>query len=243
MPQIVRKAVYGLVIAVVVYRFVVPNIRRWFQVGCWVPTYLHVIALIALVTGVAGGLALRAVGEMTAAKWAILVLLLPALVYLVWIVYGGPWGMQTAEEAAYLVGYTPIDPRDSGMQRAMQQARDTMDSFAEAFRAAEAGTEGFAVRAPLEFEGYREHLWVSVTRVEGATFVGVIENEPVVVPGHSAGEEVRVERARVSDWMYVKDGRLVGGTTIRLTFSRQPKRVREKLASMLAFEMDEADAK
>jgi uncharacterized protein YegJ (DUF2314 family) len=59
-----------------------------------------------------------------------------------------------------------------------------------------------------------EHIWLTEVSFDGHLFHGKVDNEPVDIKGARLGQEVSVAANEISDWMYVEDGRLVGGYTI-----------------------------
>ncbi|HEY1067317.1 MAG TPA: DUF2314 domain-containing protein, partial [Pirellulales bacterium] len=55
---------------------------------------------------------------------------------------------------------------------------------------------------------------------DGTQFHGMVGNTPVEATGVEFGQLVSVDPAKISDWMYVEDGKLVGGETIRAMVQR-----------------------
>jgi uncharacterized protein YegJ (DUF2314 family) len=57
---------------------------------------------------------------------------------------------------------------------------------------------------------------VSVTDVDATHVQGQLDNDPAVVRAVRAGDEVRVPRSSLHDWLYVREGRLFGGFTLAI---------------------------
>ncbi len=100
------------------------------------------------------------------------------------------------------------------MAQAVQKARNTTKKFIAALRSPKSSQTRFAVKKPF-IEGDKvEHLWINELTFDGKVFHGKVDNEPVDIKGVRLGDEVSVSPNEISDWMYVQDGKLVGGYTI-----------------------------
>ena len=103
---------------------------------------------------------------------------------------------------------------DKAMDRAVETAQKKVDKFIAVLRSPKASQSRFAVKKPF-IEGEKvEHLWLNEVSFDGRLFHGKVDNEPVDIKGVRLGQEVTVSPNEISDWMYVQDGRLVGGYTI-----------------------------
>ncbi|MFO0851918.1 MAG: DUF2314 domain-containing protein [Gemmataceae bacterium] len=111
-----------------------------------------------------------------------------------------------------IAGVADGDPR---MSAAVAEANRRFGEFLAALSAREPG-ETFAVKVPFADPNGREFMWVSVAAVDDAYIFGRLDNEPAFVKTVAAGEPVRVPRAELNDWLYVRDGHLYGGFTLRL---------------------------
>jgi uncharacterized protein YegJ (DUF2314 family) len=65
-----------------------------------------------------------------------------------------------------------------------------------------------------------EHFWIKRVTYDGKNFHGEIDNRPNEVSNVHLGEHVTVAPRDVTDWMFLKDGKLVGGYTTRLLYAR-----------------------
>ncbi len=109
---------------------------------------------------------------------------------------------------------------DPEMRAAIQQARATVPQLVSALQAARPDDEAFSVKVPIRDGEDVEHFWVSDVVFDGTVFRGKLGNEPELVRGHKLGEDVVVKLSEISDWMYLHNGVLVGGYSIRLLRSR-----------------------
>ncbi len=111
-------------------------------------------------------------------------------------------------------GYVRVSDQ-TRMDRAIAEARSTIDDFVAALAAGTPETIGFAVKKGYPCPGdTKEFIWINEVGMDGDVFVGTINNEPVDTNAVRLGQEVRVKREEIADWMYLDRGRLRGGYTI-----------------------------
>jgi uncharacterized protein YegJ (DUF2314 family) len=106
----------------------------------------------------------------------------------------------------------------------MLAARRFFDALASP--AAEGRTTSFLLKVAFSEGGEVEHIWLADLDFSSPQPTGVVANEPTL-RGMRFMERVGFELARVTDWMYVEDGRLVGGYTTRLLRDRMTREQRE----------------
>jgi len=116
---------------------------------------------------------------------------------------------------------------DEEMNRAMAEARETIGEFIE--RLARAPEEQTTLSLKVRFEEGEiiEHIWIEPSAHENGLFAGIVANEPLDLVEIELGEPVRVPLDRVSDWLAVENGRLVGGYTLRVLRDRMSAEERD----------------
>jgi len=67
-----------------------------------------------------------------------------------------------------------------------------------------------------------EHIWVTVQSVDGDVVRGVLANEPMDLGDRKLGSEVECKLADLSDWLFLRDGKMVGGYTVKV-LERRPR--------------------
>jgi uncharacterized protein YegJ (DUF2314 family) len=127
---------------------------------------------------------------------------------------------------------------DAEMQAAIARARDTIQQFVARLSAPPAGQTFTAVKAAFELGEAVEHVWLTDVRYRDGAFVGTVSNVPLGARGVKAGDRVAVPLARVSDWMAVERGRLVGGYTIRVLRGRMSAEERRAFDAQVDFVVD-----
>jgi uncharacterized protein YegJ (DUF2314 family) len=73
---------------------------------------------------------------------------------------------------------------------------------------------------------------------DGKNFVGEINNEPEKVTNVKLGDKATIPKAEISDWMYLENGRLVGGETMRVLRDSLSPAEREQFDQSVPFKME-----
>jgi len=101
------------------------------------------------------------------------------------------------------------------MDAALAEAKSKLGDFVLAVKLGADGTDNFNIKKAYPTpSGGREFIWISVLSYKGGVFKGKIANEPVNTREVTLDQLVEVPRAEVADWMYMKNGALVGGYSI-----------------------------
>lgn len=103
---------------------------------------------------------------------------------------------------------------NKAMDRAVETAQKTVKKFIAALRSPKDNQSRFAVKKRFIQGDKVEHIWLNTVSFDGQLFHGKVDNEPVDIKGVRLGNIVSVSPSEISDWMFVQDGRLVGGYTI-----------------------------
>ncbi len=108
---------------------------------------------------------------------------------------------------------------EAKLQAAVDAARQSIGQFLDSFADPKPDQDSFLVSVAF-IEGTRfERIWVSGLDFSGETLRGVIASEPALA-GFVFGQPVEFTYPQITDWMYVEDGRLVGGYTMRVIRDR-----------------------
>ncbi|WP_139500888.1 YegJ family protein, partial [Escherichia coli] len=86
------------------------------------------------------------------------------------------------------------------MSDAIKHARKETDKFIEVMNKKDADT--FAVKAPITDHGRTEHFWLTDVTYSNGMFIGVISNDPSIVTNVEYGQEWKIKKEDISDWMY-----------------------------------------
>jgi uncharacterized protein YegJ (DUF2314 family) len=139
----------------------------------------------------------------------------------------------------------PVPASDEEMRAAMKHARETFSEFlreveADSRRAIPA-LETILVKAYFadsDAPDDGEHMWLKQAQMEGK----VVKGRLVSTPGHvkcvRSGEIVRFPLERLSDWLYVVNGKAHGAFTVKLLRSRMSAKERKEHDSHYPFTFD-----
>ena len=108
---------------------------------------------------------------------------------------------------------------DAQMDQATRQARKTVGKFIAALSSPTPSQHGFAVKKLFVKDGEGEHIWLTDIHYSHGRFHGIVDNKPTVIKGLKVGDRHSVNPDEVSDWLYVENGHLVGGYTLRVLAS------------------------
>jgi uncharacterized protein YegJ (DUF2314 family) len=113
----------------------------------------------------------------------------------------------------------PKDQHHAAMQLAVKEARKTVEKFITALEHPGPGQQDFEVKKPFIQGNQVEHIWLSDVRFIGNRFQGQIDNQPRKIGGLKVGQIVSVSPRDISDWLYIDNGKLVGGYTVRVHYN------------------------
>ena len=122
-----------------------------------------------------------------------------------------------------------VEENDVEMNKAIEKAKQTIDSFDYAFKNNSRVFTFFGLKKKFEENGNIEHLWIgNIQKIESGKYIGVIDNLPEKIKSVKLGDTVQIEKKEISDWMYIKKSELHGGYTIRLLRERMTEEERKK---------------
>ncbi len=104
------------------------------------------------------------------------------------------------------------------MDRAVRMARRRLRIFVTALNHPGPGQRDFEVKKPFVQGDRVEHIWLSHVTCSGRRFCGRVDNTPQEIKGLKLGMRVSVNPDEITDWMFVDNGKLVGGYTIRVLY-------------------------
>jgi uncharacterized protein YegJ (DUF2314 family) len=126
---------------------------------------------------------------------------------------------------------------DAEMMAAIQEARLSIKTFLDAFMAPKPNQSGFLVKIAFVNGTDVEHIWMADLVWRGGKPTGVIAVPPAR-RDLKFKQRVEIDFRYLSDWMYVEDGKLVGGSTTRLLRRRMTPEERMKLDAESPFKID-----
>lgn len=120
------------------------------------------------------------------------------------------------------------------MAAAIERARSEVDDFIAELK--RGNSDSYSVKAPIEEDGETEHFWLVDITYANNTFTGTIGNDPGIVSSVALGDKHAIGKTEISDWMYMRDGKMYGNYTMRPLLATMPKEQAEQLRAILATE-------
>jgi uncharacterized protein YegJ (DUF2314 family) len=112
---------------------------------------------------------------------------------------------------------------DPEMAAAQAKARATLQQFWMAYNDPGPADEGFALKVAIPYGcNNSEHVWTDRIEVEAGKITGVVGNEPRYARAIRSGQRIEIAEGRVSDWMFMRAGKIVGNHTMRPLLKRMP---------------------
>jgi uncharacterized protein YegJ (DUF2314 family) len=135
---------------------------------------------------------------------------------------------QKLTQGASEPGYFQVPNNHAAMHNAVIEARKTVRQFIKALKHPASGQEDFEVKKAFTEGNQTEHIWISDLQLVGDHLQGRVDNEPRKITGVKLGQVVSVYPKEISDWLYVDNGNLVGGYTVRVHYNElSPKEKQE----------------
>ncbi len=116
--------------------------------------------------------------------------------------------------------YYQVQNEHAAMHQAVIKARKTVGKFIGAVKHPATGQTDFEVKKPFVQGNEVEHIWLSDVQFTGSRFQGRVDNTPRKIRGLKVGQLVSVNPNEISDWVYIDNGKLVGGYTIRAHYNQ-----------------------
>lgn len=117
-------------------------------------------------------------------------------------------------------GYAQVSDDDKQMDRAVENAPKSLGFFMAALRAGKDGDTVFEIKKGFVDGNKVEHLWIREVTYDGKNFHGKIDNRSLEVSNVRLGQHVTLAPQDVTGWMFLKDGKLIGGYTTRVLYAR-----------------------
>ena len=128
-----------------------------------------------------------------------------------------------AEDRAPIVD---VPNSDAEMNAAMAKARASLATFWASYEAHKPNETSHSLKVRFATGGTNgEHIWIAdVKKKPGGTYAGRLANEPRDLPSKHEGDAVEFKDADISDWMFMRGGKIVGGETIKPLLKSMTKR-------------------
>ncbi|HPS57179.1 MAG TPA: DUF2314 domain-containing protein [Spirochaetota bacterium] len=126
-----------------------------------------------------------------------------------------------------------ISAADPEMNNAIRKAQGTLASFWKHYRKPGREEKDFMLKVKIEDGSGVEHFWCGNIQVKNGAVYGDLWNNPEVVKNVKYGDTIKIDPDKISDWVYYREGRIVGGYTIRVLLKYLDDGERKKYESIL----------
>jgi uncharacterized protein YegJ (DUF2314 family) len=123
---------------------------------------------------------------------------------------------------------------DAEMEAAIATARSKLPDFWKVFDQPAPGDSDFALKVQITDPNGTEHFWVNELERTDGTIHGTINNDPGIVQSVKFGQRIEVPEADISDWTYMRGGKMFGNYTLRPLFKSMSQEEVEQFKSILA---------
>lgn len=128
---------------------------------------------------------------------------------------------------------------DAEMNTAIEKAKSSFTVFTTAFNSKKTKFSSFSIKIPFVTVGGNEHIWISEISKEKDNYFGIVDNLPESTSQVKLGDKIKIEPAKISDWMFIEEGKLRGGYTIRIIRKRMTEDERKEFDSALPFVIED----
>lgn len=125
-----------------------------------------------------------------------------------------------------------VPPEDPEMKAAIAKARSTLPEFWRAVEAGNPNESDFALKVMIVDGTEVEHFWLTNVARSGTGYVGTINNDPNSVKSVTIGQRYEFREDEISDWLYFRNGKMVGNETLRPLLKRMPKELADKYRAL-----------
>jgi uncharacterized protein YegJ (DUF2314 family) len=136
----------------------------------------------------------------------------------------------------------PVRADDPEMLAAINSARQSVAQFIDAFSHPKPGQRAFLLKMPFSKGSAVEYLWIADLDFRGETPMGTVADAPSKVDLKFM-QRVQIDITKLSDWMYIDNGKLVGGFTTRVLRKRMSSSERKEMDAQCGFTIDDEAAK
>ena len=123
-----------------------------------------------------------------------------------------------------------MDQADEELVRIAEDAQNTLHRFFRQLNRPGAGESGFSVKYPFavddESDIGTEQVWLTNIQFKNGSYFGSLNSDPRYLNGKKKGDRVIFMADAITDWMYIRNGNIIGGYSIRYLLERIPEEQR-----------------
>jgi uncharacterized protein YegJ (DUF2314 family) len=120
-----------------------------------------------------------------------------------------------------------IEQNDAEIERIADNARRAFPIFLRNLSRPEKGAGNFFIKYPLTAaDGGMEQVWLSSIHFKNGLYYGILANTATRLDNMKKGGVITFEPDAITDWMYIQDGKIMGGRSIKYLLEKIPEEKR-----------------
>ncbi|MFH6997300.1 YegJ family protein [Flavobacterium sp. FlaQc-57] len=129
-----------------------------------------------------------------------------------------------------------VEGNDKEMTEAIKKANQSLADFNTALTNPKIEVKSLKVK--FKNQQNTEHIWLSNVEFKEGKYTGVLDNEPEYITDYKIGDTINVDNKNISDWMYIENGKLFGGYTIKVLRNRMSESERKQFDAESGMQID-----
>jgi len=132
-----------------------------------------------------------------------------------------------------------IEQSDKELEKIADNARRALPVFFRNLARPEAGAGSFYIKYPLTAgDGGVEQVWLGNIRFKNGNYYGTLANTTSFSNSVKKGKTIPIDTDKITDWMYILDGKIMGGRSIKYLMEKIPEyqRGEDRLKILRMFE-------
>jgi len=122
-----------------------------------------------------------------------------------------------------------VEQSDEEIERIAENAKRALPIFFRNLARPEKGANNFYVKYPLSSDDgnvepkVREQVWLGNIRFKNNRYYGTLANTAKSIDRRKKGDTIIINTDKITDWMYVQDGKIMGGRSIKYLLEKIPE--------------------
>ena len=120
-----------------------------------------------------------------------------------------------------------INRFEKNILQAEENARNTFSTFLRQLNRANSDKGDFYVKYPVLADAGKEirteQIWLTGIYYENGNYYGMLANTPLNISSLKKGDRIIFYTDSISDWMYISNGKIIGGQSIKYLLEKIPE--------------------
>ena len=129
---------------------------------------------------------------------------------------------------------TSVDENDPEMNAAIAKARADLPNFWRKFEQPGPDDSDFALKVKITDSHGVEHFWLTDLERKDGKITGTVNNDPQTVQNVKLGDRIPIPESDITDWMYMRNGKMHGNGTVRPLLKTMPPEEAARIKAILA---------